>query len=234
MSVYLRRFLYVVLGLLALVVVLVIGVVVYLQFPAGQDFVARRAEGYLRDKLKTEVRLGTFRTDFRHAINFDNVYLADQQRDTLLSVGHLGVSVDIFALLRKQVNIKDVELENGRVRLTRTAPDSVNNYDFIIKAFSDPTAPVDTTSSGLKYDIGRVHLANILFTQNDQVAGSDLRAKLGDLLVNMDEVDVDNSVYKVDNATLRHAAIRMEQTKTAPELDDKKPEEPLTLTFWPE
>jgi translocation and assembly module TamB len=204
---------------------------VALQFPAGQDFVARRAEGYLRDKLKTEVRLGTFRTDFRHAINFDNVYLADQQRDTLLSVGHLGVSVDIWALLHKQVNIKDVELNDGRVRLTRTEPDSVNNYDFIIKAFTDPTAPVDTTSSGLKYDIGRVHLSNILFTQQDQIAGSNLRAKLGDLLVNMDEVDVDNSIYKVDNATLRHAAILMDQTKTAPELDDKKPEEPLSLTF---
>jgi len=185
----------------------------------------------LRDKLKTEVRLGKFRTDFRHAINFDDVYLADQQRDTLLSVGHLGVSIDIFALLKKQVNIKDVELNNGRVRLTRTEPDSVNNYDFIVKAFSDPTAPVDTTSSGLKYDIGRVHLTNILFTQNDQVAGSDLRAKLGEVLVTMDEVDVDNSVYKVDNASLRHAAVRMTQTKTAPELDDNKPEEPLSLTF---
>ncbi|MVN78009.1 hypothetical protein GO988_16890 [Hymenobacter sp. HMF4947] len=231
MSVYLRRFLYVVFGLLALILVLAVGVFVAVQTPAGQDFVARRAEGYLRGKLKTEVRLGTFRTDFRHAINFDNVYLADQQRDTLLSVGHLGVSVDIWALLHKQINIKDVELNDGRVRLTRTEPDSVNNYDFIIQAFSDPTAPVDTTSSGLKYDIGKVHLTNILFTQQDQVAGSDLRAKLGELLVNMDEVDVDNSVYKVDNAALRHAAISMGQTKTAPELDDKKPEKPLDLTF---
>jgi translocation and assembly module TamB len=229
--IYLRRFLYVVFGLIALVLLLVVGVVVFLQFPSGQDFVARRAEGYLRDKLKTEVRLGKFRTDFRHAINFDDVYLADQQRDTLLSVGHLGVSIDIFALLKKQINVKDVELNDGRVRLTRTEPDSVNNYDFIVKAFSDPTAPVDTTSSGLKYNIGRVRLTNILFTQNDQVAGSDLRAKLGELLVTMDEVDVDKSVYKVDNAALRHAAIRMAQTKTAPELDDNKPEEPLSLTF---
>jgi translocation and assembly module TamB len=230
-SIYLRRFLYVVLGLLALVLLLVLGVAVFLQFPGGQDFVARRAEGYLRGKLGTEVRLGKFRTDFRHAINFDDVYLADQQRDTLLSVGHLGVSIDIFALLKKQVTIKDVELNDGRVRLTRTEPDSVNNYDFIVKAFSDPNAPVDTTSSGLKYDVGRVRLTNILFTQNDQVAGSDLRAKLGELLVNMDEVDVDNSVYKVDNALLRKSAIKMVQTKTAPELDDKKPEEPLKLTF---
>ncbi|RZK34354.1 MAG: AsmA family protein, partial [Hymenobacter sp.] len=230
-NVYLRRFLYFLLGLLGLVLLLVVAVVVFLQFPAGQDFVARRAESYLRGKLKTEVRLGKFRTDFRHAINFDDVYLADQQRDTLLSVGHLGVSVDIFALLKSQVNIKEVELENGRVRLTRTEPDSVNNYDFIINAFSDPNAPVDTTQSTLKYDIGKVHVSNLLFTQNDQVAGSDLRAKVGDLLVNMDEVDVNNSIYKVDNAALRHSVVRMSQTKTAPELDDNKPEAPLKLTF---
>jgi len=229
--VYLRRFLYVIFGLIALVLLLVIGVVVFLQFPTGQDFVARRAEGYLRDKLKTEVRLGTFRTDFRHAINFDNVYLADQQRDTLLSVGHLGVSIDIFALLHSQVNIKDVELENGRVRLTRTEPDSATNYDFIIKAFSSPATPADTTKSSLKYDIGKLHVNNLLFTQNDQVAGSDLRAKIGDLLVNMDEVDVTNSIYKVNNAALRHSFIRMAQSKTAPELASPKPTKPLDLTF---
>ena len=152
---------------------------------------ARRAEGYLRGKLGTEVRIGKFRTDFRHAINFDDVYLADQQRDTLLSVGHLGVSIDVFALLSSQVNVSDVELENGRVRLTRTEPDSVNNYDFIIKAFSSPATPADTAKSTLKYDIGKLHVSNLLFTQNDQVAGSDLRATIGDLRLNMDEVDVD-------------------------------------------
>jgi autotransporter translocation and assembly factor TamB len=123
LSTFLRRALYGLLGLLALVLVLVIVVVVGLQFPAGQDFVARRAESYLRDKLKTEVRIAKFRTDFRHAINLDGVYLADQQRDTLLSVGHLGVDIDIWALLNKQINVSNVELNDGRVRLTRTEPE---------------------------------------------------------------------------------------------------------------
>ena len=217
--------------MIALVLLLVIGVVVFLQFPVGQDFVARRAEGYLRGKLGMEVNIGKFRTDFRHAINFDDVYLADQQRDTLLSVGHLGVSIDIFALLHSQVNVSDVELENGRVRLTRTEPDSVNNYDFIIKAFSSPPTPADTAKSTLKYDIGKVHISHLLFTQNDQVAGSDLRAKIGDLLVNMDEVDVTNSIYKINKVALRHSVVRMAQTKTAPELADNKPTKPLDLTF---
>ncbi|GAB3588680.1 translocation/assembly module TamB domain-containing protein [Hymenobacter daeguensis] len=229
MSTFLRRTLYGILGLLALVLLLVVGVVIFLQFPSGQDFVAGKAEGYLRDKLKTEVRIGKFRTDFRHAINLDGVYLEDQQRDTLLSVGHLGVDLDIWALLHKQINVSNVELNDGRVRLTRTEPDSVNNYDFIIAAFTDPTAPVDTTSSGLKYDIGKARLTNIYFTQNDQVTGSDIRARIGEFTANMDEVDVDNSIYKVDKAALHRSAVVMVQTKTAPEVENSEPTKPLTL-----
>ena len=219
------------LGLLALVLLLVIAVVVALQSPSGQDFVARRAESYLRGKLGTEVRIGKFRTDFRHAINFDGVYLEDQKRDTLLSVGHIGVDVDIWALLNKQVNVSNVELNDGRVRLTRTEPDSVNNYDFIIAAFTNPTAPVDTTASGLKYDIGKARLTNIYFTQNDQITGSDIRAKIGEFTANMDEVNVDNSIYKVDNAALHRSAISIVQTKTAPQVDNPAPTKPLTLQF---
>ncbi|GAB3288716.1 translocation/assembly module TamB domain-containing protein [Hymenobacter humi] len=231
MSTFLRRALYGLLGLLAFVLLLVIAVVVVLQFPAGQDFVARRAESYLRDKLKTEVRIAKFRTDFRHAINLDGVYLADQQRDTLLSVGHLGVDLDILALLRSEINVSNVELNDGRVRLTRTEPDSVNNYDFILAAFTDPNAPVDTTASNLKYDIGKLRLTNIYFTQDDQVTGSDVRARIGEFTANMDEVDVDKSMYKVDNAALRQASISITQTKTAPEVDNPAPTEPLTLQF---
>ncbi len=206
-------------------------VVVVLQFPAGQDFVARRAESYLRGKLKTDVRIGRFRTDFRHALNLDGVYVADQQRDTLLSVGHLGVDLDIWALLHSQVNVSNVELNDGRVRLTRTEPDSVNNYDFIIAAFTDPNAPVDTTASTLKYDIGKAQLTNIYFTQLDQVTGSDIRARIGEFTANMDEVNVDKSIYKVDNAALRRSAISIAQTKTAPQVNNSGPPTPIAVQF---
>ena len=231
LSTFLRRTLYGLLGLLAFLLLLVIVVVVVLQLPAGQDFVARRAESYLRDKLHTEVRIAKFRTDFRHAINLEGVYLEDQKRDTLLSVGHLGVDLDIWALLHKQINVSDVELNDGRVRLTRTEPDSTNNYDFVLKAFINPNAPKDTTASALKYDIGKARLTNIYFTQNDQVTGSDIRAKIGEFTANMDAVNVDKSIYKVDNAALHRAAISIVQTKTAPQVDNPAPTKPLTVQF---
>ncbi len=221
--------LYVLLGLLGLVVVLVLGVVVALQFDATQDFVARRAESWLHDKLGTVVRIGKFRTDFRHDLNLDDVYLEDQRRDTLLAVGHLGLSIDLWALAKKQINIKEIELNDGRIRLTRREPDSVTNYDFIIRAFTDPTAPVDTTASGLTYNIGRARLTNIYFTQTDAVTGSDVRARLGEAEVTMDEVNVDRDIYRVDEATLRRTSLRIVQTKTAPQVEAPGPTAPLTV-----
>lgn len=212
---------------------LVVVAVVALQFPSTQDFVARKAAGYLQDKIGTEVRIGKFRTDFKHALNLDGVYIEDQQGDTLLSVGHLGLDLDLWALTKSQVNIKTLELNDGRLAIKRTEPDSVANYDFIVNAFATgdttTTTPADTTSAGFKYDIGDLRLTNIRLTYNDQVEGLDLRTKVGELAVTMDAVDVDQSIYKVDNAALRNTNISIVQSKTAP--PDTTTSEPLDLTF---
>lgn len=223
MPVYLRRILYALLGLLVFLLLVVAGLFVYLQTDSGQDFVVRKAENYLRDKLKTEVRIAKFRTDFRHAINFDGVYLEDQKGDTLLSVGHLGVDLDIWALTKSQINLKSLELNDGRVAISRTAPDSISNYDFITQAFATgdtatvATTPADTTGAGFQYNIGDVRLTNILLTYNDQVDGMNVRTRVGELAVNMDEVNVDASTYRVDQAALRNTGITIVQTKVPPD-----------------
>jgi hypothetical protein len=218
-----RRILYALLGLVLLIILLVGGVVLFLQFPSGQDFAARQAEKYLRGKLKTEVRIAKFRTDFKHAISLDGVYLEDQKGDTLVSVGHLGVNLDIWALTKSQINVKSVELNDGRVAIKRTEPDSVNNYDFIVNAFATgdttttATTPADTTGAGFKYDIGDLRLTNVLLTYNDEVDGMNVRTKVGELAVNMDEVDVDGSTYRIDQAALRNTSIGIVQTKVPPD-----------------
>ncbi|SNC76563.1 Family of unknown function [Hymenobacter gelipurpurascens] len=221
MSPTVRRILYALLGLVVLLLVLVGGVVLYLQFPSGQDFVARQAEKYLRGKLQTEVRIAKFRTDFKHAINLDGVYLEDQKGDTLISVGHLGLDLDIWALTKSQINVKSLELNDGRLAIKRTEPDSVSNYDFIVNAFATgdtaTTTPADTTGAGFQYNIGDLRLTNIFLTYNDQVDGMNVRTKLGELAVNMDEVNVDASTYRIDQAALKNTSIGIVQTKVPPD-----------------
>ena len=204
------------------VLLVAVGLFLYVQTPSGQDFVANKAESYLRDKLQTEVRIGKFRSDFRHAVSFDNVYLEDQQGDTLVSVGHLGLDLDLWALTKSEINLSSLELNDGRVAIKRTEPDSISNYDFILNAFSTgdtttvATTPADTTGAGFKYNIGDVKLTNILLTYNDAVDGMNVRTKVGELAVNMDQVDVDASIYKIDQAALKNTSIGITQTKVPP------------------
>jgi translocation and assembly module TamB len=216
----------------AFVLLLLIGVVVALQFPSVQDYAAGKAAGYLQGKIGTEVRIAKFRTDFKHALSLEGVYIEDQKGDTLLSVGRLGVDLDLWALTKSEINLKELELNDGRLAISRTLPDSVSNYDFIVNAFTTvdtaTTAPADTTA-GFKYNIGDLRLTNIRLTYDDQVEGMAVRTKVGELAVTMDAVDVDQSIYKVDEATLRNTAISIAQTKTAP--PDTAVAEPLALTF---
>ncbi|SET90165.1 translocation/assembly module TamB domain-containing protein [Hymenobacter actinosclerus] len=236
MPVYLRRILYALLGLVGLILLIVVGLFFYVQTPSGQDFVANQAQKYLRDKLQTDVRIGKFRSDFRNTISFDDVFLADQKGDTLVSVGHLGVNIDIFALLKSKIKVSSLELDNGRVAISRTEPDSISNYDFILNAFAtgdtatvNPTTAADTTGSGFTYDIGKARLTNVLLTYKDEVDGLNLRTKVGALALNMDEVDVDNSIYKVDEVALKDATINFVQTKVPP--DSPADTAALTLKF---
>jgi translocation and assembly module TamB len=223
LPVTLRRILYGLLGLIGLVLLVVAGLYVYVQTPSGQDFVARKAEDFLRNKLQTEVRIGKFRSDFRHAISFDGVYLEDQQGDTLLAVGHLGLDLDLWALAKSEINLKSLELNDGRLAISRTEPDSISNYNFIVQAFAagdtstTATTPADTTGAGFKYDIGDLRLTNILLTYNDQVDGMNVRTRVGELAVSMDEVNVDGSTYKVDQAALRNTGVTIVQTKVPPD-----------------
>ncbi|KUG09986.1 translocation/assembly module TamB domain-containing protein [Solirubrum puertoriconensis] len=218
------------LGLLLLIVLLVVGLIVALQFPAAQNFAARKAADYLQNKIGTEVRIGKFRTDWRHALSLDGVYLEDQKGDTLLSVGHLGVDIDLWALTKSQINVSSVELTDGTVHIARTEPDSTFNFDYILAAFATgdttTTTPADSTG-GFKYDIGEAHLANIYLTYRDEVDGMNVRTRVGDLAVAMNEVDVDRSIYRIGTASLKNTGINITQTKVPPDT----PAEPLTLTL---
>jgi hypothetical protein len=222
--------LYAVLGLLALVLFLVLGLIVALQIPSVQDYAARKAAGYLQNKIGTEVRIAKFRTDWRHGVALEGVYLEDQKGDTLVAVGKLALGLDLWALTKSEINLSSLELTDGTVHIARTEPDSTYNFDYILAAFATgdttTTTPADSTG-GFKYDIGDAHLQNIYLTYKDQVDGLNVRTRVGDLAVAMNEVDVDRSIYRVESAALKNTSLNITQTKVPPDT----PSEPLTLTF---
>ncbi|RDC63901.1 hypothetical protein AHMF7616_02510 [Adhaeribacter pallidiroseus] len=196
--------------------VLVILLVIALQIPGVQRFAAQKGANYLAKTLNTKVTIGGFTTDWRNSLVLKEFYLEDQKRDTLVYAGRLGVDINIFGLLKNQITVSSVKLDDATVHISSTMPDSVNNYDFIIAAFAGDTtaAPVDTTASTpFAYKVGTLQLNNIFFTMADEVGGNDIRTRIGFASANMDEFNPTKSLYHIGEVNLRNSYATITQSK---------------------
>ncbi len=197
-------------GISALALILLIGVVAYLLTQEKvQTRLAQEAAIYLSKKLDTKVSIKKVRIDLLNFVHFEELYLEDQNKDTLAFIGDFKIkSTSIVADLwnDKTTIIKQVSLSNGMVHLKRNAKSDEWNFSFIEKAFA--TDDEDTSSSDLpKIDLKNVALNNVRFKMNDQWLGQDIEAKVGELQLKINSVDLPKMVFNVAQFDIVHSAI---------------------------
>ena len=200
-------------GILFTIVLLL---VVALQLPAVQHFLTTKATYYLENKLQTRVEVGGISVAFPKKVVLEDVYLEDQQRDTLLFSHRLAVNIDMMGLLNNSVNVSSIELETLTGHINRTLPDSSFNFDFIVNAFADSTTITekDTTSKPWKISIDNVSLKNIYTTYKDEVSKQEAILRLGELDLSFKTLDMERSIYAVKELTIARTSVFY--TSTAP------------------
>ncbi|MBF9253692.1 translocation/assembly module TamB domain-containing protein [Pontibacter sp. 172403-2] len=210
---------------------MIVLIVVALQFPQVQNYVAHKGASYLSDTLDTEVRIGGFTTDWRNAIVLKDVYVEDQQQDTLWYSQRLGIDIMLWSLLQGEVNIGRISLEHATANL-HIRPDSSSNFGFIMEAFATDTTvaqPVDTTSSALAINLDVINLEDVHVNFRDEPGGNWIKGHVGHLLTTMEELDLDAQRYLVDEVELENTAFSYTQTKLPP--PDTTESEPLEMEF---
>nr|WP_255474205.1 translocation/assembly module TamB domain-containing protein [Pontibacter qinzhouensis] len=224
-----KVFLKILLWLLIFIVGLLVLIIVALQFPQVQHFAAQKGASYLAKTLDTRVEIGGFTTDWRNSIVLKEVYLEDQQQDTLWYSERLGVDLKIFSLLKGEINIGTIDLQNATAKV-HIRPDSSANFDFIMEAFASDTttAPVDTTATAMKLNLDVINLENIYLDFRDEAGGNLIKGRIGKFLTTMDELDLENEIYRVDEIELRNTAFSFIQTKLPVETEES---EPLEMQF---
>jgi translocation and assembly module TamB len=158
-----------------LILILLILVIILIQTAFVQNIIRGKAETYLQKKLHTRVSIGNLYVGFPKTIVIKNIYLDDQQKDTLLSGGKLEVDVSLFKLLKHQVELSSIDVENFTAKVNRKLPDTVFNYQFILNAFNSPDAKPDTAvnKNPWKITLGSFNFNKIRLVYNDVVNGND-------------------------------------------------------------
>ncbi len=192
--------------MLGSIILLVVLAFLFINSRWGQDIIRDKAVAYLKDKLKTEVRVGELRLSLPYWIELKDILVMDRANDTLASIGRLRVDVAMLKLIGNKLEIENLELENTYANLYRNYPDTSYNFDFIAQSFStnspkEPEVKKDTTTT-FSMDVQKVAMKNIRFNFLDYSGGVQFRIALDTLGLKGRKTDINNLAFTVDDVLI--------------------------------
>jgi TamB, inner membrane protein subunit of TAM complex len=191
-------------------------ILVLIQTGPVQNYGRRKMEAYLENKLHTKVRIGNLYIGFPSRIILKNIYLEDRRKDTLLSGGKIEVDISMLRLLKSELRISNLELDNITMKVKRQLPDSVYNFQFIADAFSSPP---DTTnkktgeSGGFHFVIGTIQLHHVHAVYTDDASGNELNLTLGNFNTKLKTFDPAHQIYAIPNIVMSDVSGKIRQYK---------------------
>jgi hypothetical protein len=171
------------------------------QTPAIQNIAREKTVSFLQNKLKTKVEIEKLSIEFPTRIVLRGVCLEDQNQDTLLAGAVLKVNIDFLKLLKNHLQINDIHLQGVSMNVQRTLPDSVFNFDYILKAFSSAPSPANTTT-GIKISLDKINLSQIRVFFKDAVTGSAIRVRFDHFETRFQKFDLDKRKFSIPEIKL--------------------------------
>jgi hypothetical protein len=203
-----------ILWIIASVIFLVLLVVILIQVPAVQNFAKDKAVTFLQNKIHTKVQIGHISLGLPKLLVLEDVYFEDQKKDTLIAGEKLKVDITLLKLLKNKVEINEINLEGITANISR-GPDSLFNFDYIIKAFAGEqkkeVKPEDTTST-MKFSVDKVILDKINIKYKDVTTGNDVKFLLGHFDTRIKDFDMDKMKFTIPKINLSGVNAKIIQT----------------------
>jgi translocation and assembly module TamB len=224
-----RKALKITLFVLGGIIVLLATGVIWLNTNSGKSFVRGRIVAFLEKKIKTEVQIGELGYGLPKYVDLKNVLFKDQNKDTLLVVGHLRVNLSMMKLLSNTVEVQEITLEGVHSHIYRNAPDTSYNFSYIIDAFTGNKKQAeakakDTSGTDLVIDIDKLVLNDIHARFDDYTGGTRFAINLDHLQLNMNKTDLQAMDFQIKDLAVN--GLRGSFTQDTSYL----PEEPDTST----
>ncbi|MFZ6052252.1 translocation/assembly module TamB domain-containing protein [Halocola ammonii] len=185
-------------------ILLLIALFLLVQTSPVQTWLAQRAASYLSDELNTKIEIDKVDLDLFTKINLENVYLEDQQGDTLAQFDRLSVDGIKFNREKKFIRASEILLNNPNFYIKIRNGDTLTNVQFLSDYFKSSQS--DTSSNQWKIDFDQIDLEDGTFryenfnksrdsvgmdydyldvreinlsAQNFAIAGDSIKAKIG-------------------------------------------------------
>jgi hypothetical protein len=125
--------------LIPLVLIFLIGgYVAYSKREALLQKAIDKAKAKAKRDYNLDVKIGSAHFTGTSTVSFSDITIVPEQRDSLLNIKNLVVSIKLLPLIVGDIKLADVSLQNGFINLTSIK--GVKNFDFLFKKKRDSTA----------------------------------------------------------------------------------------------
>ena len=143
------------------IVLLNIIIFITLSIPFVQNKAKDFALGKIKPMLNTEATIGNINLQLLNSVRLRDLYVEDQNRDTLLFAGRLDVKFNPLGLLNNKLQFYTVNLEDFTANIYKETPDTTFNFQFIIDTFaSKDTVPKEPNPNPMVISFNNVNLKN--------------------------------------------------------------------------
>src|SRR5665647_430489 len=188
----------VVLYILLFVLVLLVAAFIFINTSYGKKIVRNQVQSILEKKLQTKVLIGSVDYSLPKWIRLNGVYMEDQHKDTLLYGKRLSVDLNMLKLLRGNIYIRKVELDNIRANVSRTSTDTVFNYQFILDAFAGKQKNTVRDTAALELTLKRLVLHDVVLKFNDAYEGNQFTTSIQNLDATLTKFKPDRFQFDID------------------------------------
>jgi|SRR5579871_596186 len=195
-----------------LIAVLII-LILLVQTAPVQNFLRKKAESYLISKLHTKVVIGNVYVGLPGTIILKKIFLEDKRQDTLVYFNKLSADLALFKLVRGNIDINELRLESATLKIKRSLPDTVFNFQFIVDAFQAPPnkQPNKKDTSSMQIAVHDIMLDKIRLVYDDVISGNEVDVFLGHFETRIDQVDLTKGRFNIPLIVLNGLAGKIEQ-----------------------
>ncbi|MGJ8735198.1 MAG: hypothetical protein ACSHXE_01310, partial [Zobellia laminariae] len=204
------------LGRVSFVVLLIfLCLVLFIRSQWGQDIIVGKITNYVSQKTNTKVEIDRLFLTFSGNVFLEGLYLEDTKGDTLIYSKNLEVNLLLTPLIfGNELSLKSAAWEGLRAHIKREEASEDFNFTFLVDAFASADTTTTTTDTApMQISIGELDFKDFKIDYDDQFLGIDSRIKLGELVLDADETDLDKLRFELDELKLSNTEIFYKQTK---------------------
>ncbi|MBN2366882.1 MAG: AsmA family protein, partial [Calditrichaeota bacterium] len=140
---------------------LILLILFFLTLPPGETLIRKIAQNQISNILQRPVKIADFSTNLISSIELTGLHIPVEDEDpenTLLGIGRISISYNLWALLHKNIRLKSVDVSGIDLFLQRNE-DGTLNLPGIMTANGD-TAAKDTSTGGFTFTLEQASVSN--------------------------------------------------------------------------